>query len=298
MSQLTRRQWIALQTAWLAAASPSVSELLAREPITRPGVPKFKFSLAAYSYRELLTRPAADFDLDDFVDECARMQLDGTELTSYYFPTPVSRDYLANLRAKAFRLGLDVSGIAVRNDFGLPPGDARDADIAHVKASIDWACELGAPVIRVFAGQVHGDAAASHRRIVEGFEETCQYALSRGVHLALENHHGPTSTAAGLLQIVRDVQSPAFGVNLDTGNFFVDDPYVPLREIARYALNVQVKASMTRADKSKVPADFEHIAVILRDAGYRGYIVLEYEESDDPRTACPPLIDRLREAFT
>ena len=48
----------------------------------------------------------------------------------------------------------------------------------------------------------------------------------------------------------------------------------------------------------KVPADFKRLARILTDAGYRGYIVLEYEESDDPRTACPKFVDQLRAAFS
>jgi hydroxypyruvate isomerase len=45
------------------------------------------------------------------------------------------------------------------------------------------------------------------------------------------------------------------------------------------------------------PADYRRLAGILRDSGYRGYIVLEYEEKEDPREACPRQIDQLRQAF-
>lgn len=41
-------------------------------------------------------------------------------------------------------------------------------------------------------------------------------------------------------------------------------------------------------------ADFDRIAKILRDSGYQGYLVLEYEEADDPYEAVPKLLDRLR----
>ena len=186
----------------------------------------------------------------------------------------------------------------------MPKGEKRSADIAHVKKWIEHAELLGAPVIRIFAGhrqQVISEQE-NHRLMVTGFEECCEYAGKHGVHLALENHGGPTSTANGLLALVRDVQSPWFGVNLDTGNFrdwtTLDQMYADLAKLAPYALNVQVKVVVSGPDRKKVPADFQRLARILTDAAYRGYIVLEYEEDEDPRVACPRYLDQLREAFS
>ncbi len=271
------------------------------EPIVRSGSSKFKFSLAAYSYRGLLTSNPPQLSLADFIDDCATMDLDGAELTSYYFPTPTKRDYLHQLRQQCFRLGLDVSGTAVRNDFGFPPSQERDEQLVHVKRWIDHAVILGAPVIRIFAGEPKDglSPARLHRLMVEGIEECCEYAGQHGVHLALENHGGPTATAQGMLAFIRDVQSRWFGVNLDTGNFYSEDPYVELAQIAPYALNVQVKVVTSDAEtRNKSPTDFGRLAQILRDAGYRGYIVLEYEEDGDPRKECPRYIETIREAFT
>ena len=118
----------------------------------RNGAAKFKFSLAAYSYRNLLNVKAPQLTLSDFIADCAKMQLEGTELTSYYFPNPVTPEYLRQLRQQCFRLGLDVSGTAVGNDFGHPPGEKRQAQSQGLKQWIDNAEILGAPVIRVFAG--------------------------------------------------------------------------------------------------------------------------------------------------
>ena len=83
---------------------------------------KFKFSLAAYSYRQLLSGESPKLTLFDFVDDCAKFGLEGTELTSYYFPKQLSNDYIARLRRRCFRQGLDVSGTAIGNDFGFPAG--------------------------------------------------------------------------------------------------------------------------------------------------------------------------------
>ncbi len=99
------------------------------------------------------------------------------------------------------------------------------------------------------------------------------------------------------MSFVRDVQSPWFGVNLDTGNFISQDPYSDLAQLAPYAVNVQIKASMKDAQERKEPSDFPRLAKILRDADYRGYIVLEYEDEGDPKVECPKLIAQLREAF-
>src|SRR5687768_466744 len=69
-------------------ASPAI------EPIARSGTPKFKFSLAAYSYRSLLSGAEPQLKLEDFIRDCAAMGLEGTELTSYYFPKQTSEEYL------------------------------------------------------------------------------------------------------------------------------------------------------------------------------------------------------------
>ena len=116
------------------------------------GAPKFKFSLAAYSYRTLLTGKEPKLTIFDFVDDCAKFQLEATELTSYYFPTTVTPEYVRKLKAHCFRLGLDISGTAIGNDFGHPDGEIRQQQIDSTKKWIEHAEILGAPVIRIFAG--------------------------------------------------------------------------------------------------------------------------------------------------
>ena len=303
MHQLvTRRQLLKHSVAAVAGVVacgtlPEVARAI--EPIRRSAGPKFKFSLAAYSYRNLLSGDNPRLTLADFIDDCAAMQLEGTELTSYYFPPQPTTEYLLGLKERCFRLGLEVSGTAVGNDFCHPPGDERDAEIAQVKRWVDHAAVLGAPVIRIFSGRRRGDQSIddAHRLAVDGIQQCCEYAGTRGVYLALENHGGLTDTAEGTLRLVREVESPWFGVNLDTGNFHTSDIYGDLARLAPYAVNVQVKVVIQPEGSSKQPADFNRLAHILRDTGYRGYIVLEYEESGDPREECPKYVEKLREAF-
>jgi sugar phosphate isomerase/epimerase len=294
---LHRRQFLQTSAA-IATTAALARRSAAIQPIHRNGEPKFKFSLAAYSYRDLLLPKQGkepQLTLHDFIDDCAKMNLEGTELTSYYFPKEVTTDYLHGLRQHAFRLGLDVSGTAIGNDFGHPKGEKRDAEIAKTKQWIEHAAVLSAPVIRIFAGkQQKGQTEdETHKLMASAIEECCDYAGKFGVYLALENHGGPTSTAAGLLKFVRDIDSPWFGVNLDGGNFReTDDSYRELAQIAPYAVNAQIKAKVGGAK-----ADFKRLAKIMRDAKYRGYIVLEYEEPGNVREECPRVMDEIREAF-
>jgi len=304
MSALLNRRDV-LHAAVTASACGMISlgrlgPAAAIEPIARPGKPKFKFSLAAYSYRDLLGGKSPKLKLEDFIRDCAAWQLDGTELTSYYFPPDVTPDDLRRLRQLAFQLGLDVSGTAVGNDFCHPPGETRDKQISLVKTWVDNAAILGAPVIRIFSGKVaKGQTPAeAHKLAVAGIEECCDYAGQHGVSLALENHGGLTTEPDGLLALVRDVNSSWFGVNVDTGNFHTASPYEDLARIAPYALNVQIKVRIQPQGGAPEHADLKRLAKIMGDAGYRGYIVLEYEEKEDPRSACPRYIDEIRQAFS
>ena len=291
--------------SYLAAAAASVGAITSTasgwQPLraSRPGPAQFKFSLAAYSYRSLLQGKDASLTLFDFVDDCANFGLEGTELTSYYFEQPLTDAYLRKLKAHCFRQGIDISGTAIRCDFGVAPGVERDREIGDVKRWIDRAEILGAPVIRIFAGhQPAGQSAErTHELIVEGIKTCSEHAAARGVHLALENHGGPTATAKGLLAIVRDVDSPWCGVNLDTGNFHSEDVYGEIQQAAPFAINVQVKVVTSGPDKKKRPTDFVRLADILGRVNYRGYVVLEYEEAGDPREESEKFIEAMREGF-
>ena len=316
MANTNRRGF--LSTAAAAAAGLATSSLVdernaarAIAPVARLEGAKFKFSLAAYSYRNFLVnyrgkevaKPKAEtLTLEQFITDAAKFACDGVELTSYYIPPDASPEYLRSLKAQCFKLGLDVTGTAVGNDFTAPAGEKRDSEIALVKRWVDNAEILGAPVIRIFSGSVQKGQteAEAHKLAVEAIEECCDYAGKHGVFLALENHGGLTTTPAGLLKLVKDVKSPWFGVNLDSGNFHSADPYAELEQIAPYAINAQIKVVIQRGDRKqakKEPSDLKRLAKMMTDVGYRGYIVLEYEEEGDPREECPQWLDKIRAAF-
>jgi sugar phosphate isomerase/epimerase len=271
------------------------------EPITRTGKSRMQLGLAAYSFRESFKANAArHITLDDFVDYCAERTLAGAELTSYYFPEPVTDDYLLKLKRHAFLRGIVISGSAVGNNFVLRKGPPRDAQITMVKKWIDRCAILGAPHIRVFAGPVHKDIpmVEAKKLSIEALEECGEHAGRKGIFLGLENHHGIVSEPEDLLDIVRSVKSPWVGINLDTGNFQTDDPYADLARCAPYAVNVQYKVEIKRRGQEKKEiADMPRVIKILRDANYQGFIALEHEAKEDPWKTVPAWLEKLRDAL-
>lgn len=279
----------------------------AADPPVRTGKPLMKLSLAAYSFNKLFARRGtpeqiaeAQMSLATFLDYCAEQQLPAAELTGYYFPQDVTTDYLLNIRQQTHRLGISISGTAIGNDFCLPAGAARDQQLADCRNWIDYAAIMGAPAIRIFAGRVpKGDSEeAAMQRCIEGIDESLKYAAEKGVFLALENHGGITATPDQMLKIINGVQSsPWFGVNFDSGNFSTDDPYRDLAKIAPYAVNAQIKVAMKGPEGKKYPADLPRVVGILKDAGYRGFVTLEFEEAN-PFEEIPGYLAQLRELIS
>ena len=142
---MRRRQL--LHTALAGGAGLALAgRAAAIEPIHRTGKPHIRLSIAGYSYRKYLDlklkpRPMT---YDGFVETAAGMDLDAVEFTQYYF-ADTSPEYLAHLKGKCTRLGLDVSGTAISNDFCVAdPGELKK-QIAHVKSWAEIASRLGVP---------------------------------------------------------------------------------------------------------------------------------------------------------
>ena len=294
MRRLTRRQMI---TAGAGALSVAAVPTQASDPPKRPGRARLKLSLAAYSFRDFLTGKAQPgMTLEQFVDRAAAMDLDAVELTSYYFPKEVTSDYKARLKRQCYLRGLDISGSPVGNVFTHPAGPARDKELLHVKTWIDHAADLGSPAIRIFAGSVQSgqSPADAKKNAVDTIAIACEHAARRGVLLALENHGGIVAEADDLLEIVKAVKSEWCGINLDTGNFRTTDPYGDMEKCAPFAVAVQVKTEITPRGGRKQEADLKREIQILKNAGYRGYVTLEYEAAEDPLSAVPRYLDKLR----
>lgn len=277
-------------------------------PIARVGGAKLKLSLNAFCFDQTLRahlQGNGGMSLFDLLEYCARLDFDAIDPTGYYFPGyPQIPDdgYLNEFKRRAFRLGLDISGTGVRNDFATPDGAKRTADVRLVKQWVEVAARLGAPVLRVFAGPVPEDGHTWEDAagwMADALRECAEHGAKYGVLIGLQNHGDMLRCADEMLNIVDRVDSDWLGLILDTGNFLVDDPYAELTRAIPYAVNWQIKERLHNNQGAKI--DLKRLVGILRDSGYRGYIPIETlsrrGEEYDPKARVEELLQDLRDAL-
>jgi sugar phosphate isomerase/epimerase len=256
---------------------------------------RIKLSLAAYSFRNQFK--SKEMTMEKFIDYCDDLLLDGSELTSYFFESQED-SYFLNLRNKCFHLGLPISGTAIGNDFITPDESKRRQQIQDVKYWIDKAAILGAPSIRVFGGgriPKGYTVQNAYDWVIPALKECLDYAATKGIVLAIENHGGFPMVSEQVIKIVQELNSPWFGVNLDTGNF-QSDWYRQMAEVIPYAVVVQLKVKLPSTVKGgkQISTNPQRIVEMLKNEGYRRYLVLEYEE-DKPFEEIPVWIKRLQD---
>lgn len=262
--------------------------------------PRFKISLNAYSFNAPLMD--GSMDVHDLLEYCAEVGFSGVDITAYYFkgyPEVPPDDYLYEIKRHAFRLGLDITGTGVRNDFTLPDPEKRQEEVQLVKNWIEVAAKIGAPVIRIFAGAKVPDGFSWNNVaawMVKDIEECLEHGKKFGVTVAVQNHNDFIKTAEHVAKIMEMVPSEWFGLILDTGSYRVGDPYEEIEKTIPYAVNWQIK-ELIYVDGEEVETDLVKLVEIIRKSGYRGYLPIETLGSGDPREKVRALYERLQQAL-
>lgn len=274
-------------SAWKAIADPSNH---------------VRLSCNLFSFNEPLLN--GQMTLEQVLTFCAELGFDAVDPTAYYFPnypTVPDDSYLYQIKRKAFRLGLDISGTGVRNDFTLPDPTRRKAEVELVKKWMGVAARLGAPVVRVFAGTGKELPTGYNREevttwVVDAIRECTEYAARLGVIVVVQNHADFIQTADHVLEIVRRVNSDWLAVNLDIGSFKVGDPYPQIASVAPYAATWQIKENLF-VNGQEVPTDLTKIMRIVRESGYRGYLPIETLGKGDPKLKVPAFYEKVKKAL-
>jgi sugar phosphate isomerase/epimerase len=237
---------------------------------------------------------AGTLDQRGFLERCATtLKVQGVELQDIHFPQTRSA-YLQVLRRTAADLGLAIIGVGVHNDFGRAATTWRQSEIAKVKQWIEVAEALGAPQVRVFAGHPEGRASERWPAMIAALREVADFATRAGLRLGLENHnHGAfTQTADDQLRVLGDVNHPALGHLLDTGNYV--DGWPSVERTAHLAVHVHAKFWQVAPDGAEPSIDYPKLIAMLRRRSYAGWISFEYEAAEDEATGIPRALAYLR----
>ncbi len=291
-------------------SSWSIASDRTKDVLAPKATSKIKLSLNAWSYNIPLFKhmkgESDGMSLFDLLEECAKLDFDAVDPTGYFFPgypeVPKTK-FLNEFKRRAFQLGLDISGTGIRNDFANPNKEERNADLELAKRWIEAAAEMGAPVLRVFAGHQPEGYSWDETAVwmADALTECAAHGEKFGVLIGVQNHGGMLKSADEVLKVLDMVPSDWLGSIVDTGYFLTDDPYSDIARVIPKAVNWQVKSLLS--DRRGGPIDMEKLVAIIRASNYRGYVPIESlpirgkEEEYDAYTQVPELLAILRRAL-
>ena len=281
---------------------------------------RIKLAIASYSYWHFRDPKVS---IETVIDKAAEIGVEGVDILHRQMDipereplTPAHRAYLQKLKRQAFRNGLALVCLSTHQSFVNPDPAKVTEHVEHTKKCIEICYELGVPCLRVNTGRWNTiasfDELMRQRGIepilpghtedegfkwcIDGIERCLPKAEQCGVMLALENHWGLARTPEGQLRILNSIKSPWLGALMDTGNF-LEDPYDKLKLIAPKTVFVQAKTYYGGGEWYTLDLDYKRVAGILTEAGYNGYVSLEFEGKESADVAVPRSIALLREAF-
>jgi L-ribulose-5-phosphate 3-epimerase len=276
-------------------------------------------AISSYSFHRFGQGPegAACPPFTQMIDACSGYGVAGIELLGVQFPD-TEPAALHALKQHALQRGIAIVAVSAHHNFVHPDPEQRRREVEKLCGWVDVAYELGAPAVRAFGGRwatrpkfAEFMAARGEEPPIEGhtedegyewsiaaFQAAAEHAGRRGVTLVLENHWGFTGTAAGVLRILEGVGSPWLRVVLDTGNFnFCETPYAEMEVLAPHAALVHAKSYADGGIYYSADLDYAQIIRILKQAGYEGYLSLEFEGRAHPDEGIPEGLARLRSAL-
>lgn len=303
---LSRRSWLGAGATALAASQVPAA---AQPPAHR----RIQLAVSTYSYWHF--KPTK-YPIEDVIEDAARLGFDGVEILHRQMQDE-SPAYVNGLKKRAFTLGLSLPMLSIHQDFVSPAADERAKMIDHTVRCLELAARLGIPCVRLNSGRwktipsfddlmkVKGDEPPLPGYKLEDAIGWCVSSIEKclptceklGVMLALENHWGLTTSLDNLLNIHKQVNSPWLGINMDTGNY-PGDAYAGIERLAPHATIVQAKTYYGGGEWYTLDLDYKRIAGILRKANYNGWVSLEMEGKEDPKTAVKKSYDVLRAALS
>ena len=279
-----------------------------------PAAPLFTISLAQWSLNQEIQEcqgtdgpftnldfariARQDYDLDavEYVNQC-------------FFDKGMDMDYLREMKTIADGEGVRSLLIMCDNegDLGDPDEARRPQAVENHHKWVEAAQFLGCHSIRINA---RSDASLSfeeqQRLSADGLHRLCEFADPFDIDVIVENHGGLSSNGQWLVGVMDMVDHPRVGTLPDFGNFTIDretgeeyDRYLGVEEMMPYAQAVSAKSMDFDENGECIETDYHRMMKIVLDAGYRGYVGIEYEgpnySSEEGIRLTKALLERVRD---
>lgn len=280
---INRREFLRYASAAggvLSFAGPSLWPARKQQP-----APLFKISLAEWSLHRSIFDERLDH-LEFAVTARQKFDIGAVEYVNQFFMGKAEdTSYLREMEKRASGEGVESLLIMIDQEGDLgDPSDSRRTEAVnnHIKW-IEAAKELGCHSIRVNARSDSELSATEQKKIVvDGLRQLSEYGGEYGINILVENHGGLSSNGKWLVDVIESVDHPRCGTMPDFGNFVIRegdsyDPYKGVRELMPYAKAVSAEALDFDENGHHVQVDYLKMLRIVTEAGYDGYIGIEYE---------------------
>jgi len=297
MSRSNRRTFLKTSAAltlgaalptWGCASDDASSSASSDARSSAAAAPIFKISLAQWSLHRALFEGGLDH-LDFARTAREDFGIDAVEYVNQFFMDKATdQRYLQQMKQRADDHG--VRSLLIMCDgegaLGHPDAQQRQQAVENHHKWVDAATFLGCHSIRVNAAtEGEGSYEDQMQRAADGLRSLTEYAAPQDINVLVENHGGLSSNGEWLAGVMEQVDHDRCGTLPDFGNFQIRegemyDRYRGVRELMPHAKAVSAKALNFNDQGREVNIDFERMMRIVLDAGYRGYVGIEYEGSE------------------
>lgn len=251
--------------------------------------PLFRISLAQWSLHRTLF--SGKLDHLDFAREARETYgLDAVEYVNAFFKDKaLDEGYLGEMNTRCADHGVKSLLIMVDGEgaIGHPDESQRLKTVENHRKWLHAAKTLGCHSIRVNA-QSEGSFEEQQRLAADGLRRLTEHGDAMGLNVIVENHGGLSSNGAWLAGVMKLVDHPRCGTLPDFGNFCFDwsrasdpeawyDRYKGVSEMMPFAKAVSAKSRRFNDDGEEAETDYQKMMKIVVDAGYRGYVGIEWE---------------------
>lgn len=300
----SRREFLKSSAAAVAGMSLAGRLLAADEPAKKDAKePLFKISLAEWSlHRTLGSKKLDNLDFPKAAKE--EFGIDAVEYVNQFFKDKAKDEkYLGELKKRCSDLG--VTSVLIMCDGEGSLGDPKDAQRTKaVENHYKWveaAKFLGCHSIRVNAYS-EGSFEEQQKLAADGLRRLSEFGAKHDIGVIVENHGGNSSNGKWLAGVMKMVDMKNCGTLPDFGNFHGYDRYLGVTETMPFAKGVSAKSHAFDAEGNETKTDYYKMMKIVLDAGYHGYVGIEWEgggiSEAEGIKATKKLLERVREKLS
>ncbi len=286
------------------AAGMGLASLGCRAARTADPKPWFQMSLAEWSFHKALF--AGQMDHLDFAKVAKTdFGITAVEYVNQFFKDKAQdQAYLGEMKRRCGDLGVESRLIMIDDEGNLGDADAaqRTKAVENHYKWVEAARFLGCFAIRVNARST-GSYDEQKERAADGLRRLAEFGAQQGIDVIVENHGGLSSNGQWLAGVMKKVDLPNCGTLPDFGNFDLGggqeyDRYKGVAELMPFARAVSAKSYDFDAGGNETRIDYRRMMKVVKDAGYRSFLGIEYEgdrlsEPDGVR-ATKALLERVR----